>query len=1402
MTALVEHGKTSLAGIRSTIGSGYRIDRSSAVLSLLGDLAEHQVVIVSGAAGSGKSALAKDALEQMESKCPVLAFQSVEFATAHIDETLARTQASLSGERLTALLAGQDRKIILIESVERLLEHSVRDAFLQALNLAVGDRSVQVVLTVRDYSLETVRSAFLASAGLAHKVFEVAALTDEELNQVEAAVPSLSRPLQDSQLRSLLRTPYVLDIAARLEWSDDSFPANAREFREKCWNELVRANQFAGDGMPNRREKAFLQVAYKRATKLRPFVDVRGSDDKAIAALLADSLLVCSATSSTLYSSAHDVLEDWAILKWLDIQFEISERLLWKLADGVGGYPAIRRGFRRWLGERFSIDGDGAREMVLECVAKDVLAPHFRDDCVVAALLSDDAEEFVEGCRPKLAENDWKLLRQVIHMLRVACKESPRWLDVPGLPSTMLVPSGAGWTPTLRVVAGRIEELLPQYSMSVLGLVEDWSKQMNWQNPSPDGVQEAGVVVDALLPEFDKYGFDDARKRLLKVMVKIPNAVSAFGVIMEEAKKREDGNRTVSDFVELALDETWGTGICRDLPKEVYSLVNARLKFSEGDLEEEQRNFESVAVECNFGVRDDWHFKCFPASASQGPFLSLLTSHPQDALVFILDLLNHAGDWYGNRRWPGRHLEAAFKVELKIPDHGVVEQWMNGRLYGLYRGMTVGPYPIQSALMALESWLLGIAKRDDVDLESWLLFILKKSNNVMATSVVASVCVANPAKAKRAGLALLTSRAIVELDRERLAQDRPTALSAAFGLNPSHRIYEKERENANNLDHRKEDLLALAVRMQLTDSREAVWEIIDRHLAEMPEDQDEETRVWRLALHRMDVRNFEQLPPPDAGEEEADKDEAGGVYFGPGRPDPDIQKMIDESVESAQTLNRHLGLQNRAMSAWENRESEDAQDWRSALLSEARAIEQELGDPELFVRDGPGLVAAICIRDHLEDLNSDEFEWCARRVEFEVYRHADSSDEANRLGRGMLRADRACASVIPILMAKGASATVVDTRSLLSLVLTHPIDELADYASEGAGAFLGDEDKEVVLECAAAAAYRARAYAALREEQMTLPYNERVYGLELADRATAKVRRAIDDSRLDFANELALLDFDDQYVEVALGAILKILGYHPQWEESRDFYSRVTRLVAENWARRAGDKSLSVQREVTFLQCVARFALKLSAQDARRICGPVVDSIKSRPDKIANFLTELILGADNNVDDCFWDLWQDIADRVADAPWHDRLERRQGSENTVIRLVFLGIYWKEDAKHWHRLDGHAHRLDDLARRLPAVSSCVIAYSTYLSTIGQQNVPDAFELVNDVLKKSDGTEIASNSTVAYYLETLLRRFVYSEPHRVKSDHALREAIVEILDALVAGGSSSAYRMRDDFVTPWA
>ena len=130
-------------------------------------------MVVTGPAGSGKSAAAKQTLLKLTSDCPVFAFRAEEFACPHMDRALRDSQVPMNTAQLSALLSGQGRKVLLVESVERLLEASVRDAFSDLLGLIRHDESWSLLLTCRDYSLDLVRSSFLERAGLPHAIVEV-----------------------------------------------------------------------------------------------------------------------------------------------------------------------------------------------------------------------------------------------------------------------------------------------------------------------------------------------------------------------------------------------------------------------------------------------------------------------------------------------------------------------------------------------------------------------------------------------------------------------------------------------------------------------------------------------------------------------------------------------------------------------------------------------------------------------------------------------------------------------------------------------------------------------------------------------------------------------------------------------------------------------------------------------------------------------------------------------------------------------------------------------------------------------------------------------------------------------------------------------------------------------------
>src|SRR6185437_7614157 len=85
-------------------------------------------------------------------------------------------------------------------------------------------------------------------------------------------------------------------------------------------------------------------------------------------------------------------------------------------------------------------------------------------------------------------------------------------------------------------------------------------------------------------------------------------------------------------------------------------------------------------------------------------------------------------------------------------------------------------------------------------------------------------------------------------------------------------------------------------------------------------------------------------------------------------------------------------------------------------------------------------------------------------------------------------------------------------------------------------------------------------------------------------------------------------------------------------------------------------------------------------------------------------------------------------------------------------------------------------------------------------IGERSLPQAFIPIEAALQRGDAAAMLAGSNSVFMLEVLLQRHVYGRPLELKRTKALPEAVLSLLDVLVENGSSAAFRMRDDFVTP--
>jgi hypothetical protein len=1390
LTALKHHTEFVLRTIRSTIGSTFHLRRAGIVQKVLAAIEAKQVVLITGPAGSGKSVIGKEAVASLSREFFAFGFRVEEFAVAHIDETLHKSLIPVRATELQAILGAQGRKVLVIESAERLLEKPTRDAFSDLMTLAQDDDGLGILMTCRDYSVEQVQASFLQAAGIDYAVIEVPPLDDTELQEIQTAFPSLAVPFANPALREILRNPYFIDKALQIPWdAGRPLPENERDFRAVFWRQIVREDQNPADGMPRQREVALQELAVRRARALSDYVPATGLSAAAIALLKQDSLVVSPDANALLVATAHDVLEDWAILQWIEEQHLTDETAFKALSSAIGPHPAVRRSYRKWVAELVDRDAPAADRLFSAAIAHAEVPAQFRDDTLVSLLKAPSASEFLTRHEAELLANDRAILKRVIHLLRVACVMSPEWLaDVRGHSSILSVPEGAIWATVVRLVHRNIGGFGPEDSPLLLALIEDTVRGVSWWAPDIDGAEHVAGIAHWLLPCFGHYGRGATRQHILKVIAKIPKADPARfeAVLRGQIKEGRFRDPVAEEFRNLLLAGLEGAPAARDLPDLLISFALDTFLATEEYLGAEPYGRSSIDVDLYFGIKEHLRHVFFPASAFRGPWINLLTHHPRKGLDFLIQIFNHSAEWYAHPRLCDR-LEPAWEVELTFANGTTRKQWVNPRLWGMYRGTTVGPYSLQSLLMAFEKWLLDYAKSHSEGLDAVLLEVLQRSDSAALAAVVASVATAHPHRSGEALLVLLSVQDYIDIDRSRMAGEHQT--SSLMGLLPTlnaeNKIYEEERKKSNALPHRKHDLEAAIANLQLGPLAPRVHAIIDRYIVALPapDKRNEHDLTWQLALHRMDLR------------------------LDPKPPAPEVQQLIDESQKKMGEMNARLGVYMWGLQLFQREAgSADPAQWREKL-ARAKGMDRTAEHPDNS-RNASGFVAAVCVRDHWDEMSPEEKEWCIDVICSEIARHADQWGTIDRVQRFSMLADRPSAFVLPLLLSKSLSQPQTQrVRQAFIAALTHPIDEVRWYATWGIDDKFWAASPALVLRAVNAIATEATLADRAWNEEEKKRYDKRRAPDTILAAAAVDVR-----GRFWTAGQIAedahvKFDITEIFGAEAHVKVLAILGAVPNEPLTVAAHRRASEYLVECWDcehdRSPDRRDRDFHKEQAISDRIQQFVMRASDADADQVLQPLLQAVDRHPREVHNVIQGFTSSEDSNPNTPhYWFLWNLFAERVKRAKWLAYLDREHPQGSEVLSTIFLTAWWKDNIRHWRSLEGYAHNVDALFDALPPVWIVLDSYVRFLFHIGERSMPAAFVRIAKALKRGNAADMLRESNTDFMLEVLLQRHVYARPLELKRDPTLREAILYLLDVLVESGSSAAFRMRDDFVTPAA
>lgn len=1030
-------------GINSCIIDMHVI-RADYLTDIYEKLSNHDFLFVTGARGTGKSAIIRDFILDRNLEVSTFYLRTEDLDKGHINDVF----ASFGLESLLSKLEGYfsllPEKILVIESLEKILELNLNNAFIDLLQFLKKQTGWKIIATGRDYAYQQIIFNYVQPRGILYESINIGPFSDDQIEELGSKIPALKTLLENQSLNELLHIPFYTELAMRAINNGAKFNANntEKEYKEVIWQSVISNDSDRKFGMHIKRKKAFIEIAKKRAKEMTFGVDEDDYDSEVIAKLEGDNLILRDSKKCVI-SPKHDVLEDWALEEFISKEYAQNRYDIEQFLRSIGNEPAINRAFRLWLFQQIkytAIDFDFIHKLLLV----DNIDNHWKDEVISALLQSDCPDEFIKTMTNILLENECYFLIRFCFILRLTCQKPITLLldnkehDSHLSNTLILKPYGKGWQSVFDFIYQNREKITENAKPQLIQLMDEWCKIIKIQNNLPEFARTVGLIALWLLEPIKDSDQDNDKihqEIILGILIRVSLAIDGeFNELMDKdvfiSKKPGERLAYVDKLINLLFVSPYVPFICKYLPKLIIRL--ARYEWFTQPKEDENVFYYSFMSNIKyFGLTYERAFA--PASGIKGPFKPLLDFHPELGLNFIIQLLNTTAQSYANSDFSKakedeEHSKMAFEtfvkqIELTLNDGTVIKQYASPHLWKGYRGLSTLPYLLQCALMALENWLIEIIPNVEINrIERIFDCLLRSSNSVMPTSVLASIAVGFPRKVGKAAYPLLRNYDLYFLDIKRFANEMRENHPHWFGIDNDIMTpyYRRERIDSNQKSWRKNTLETLLCELQLNELyREDVLEILDElsNIAKQTNNED-----LKFLIHQSDSRQLEVV---------VDKENNRQVY--------QEQQQHDASIDKALLLAKKL----------------------YAALKENEIQEPYDTEYARYINE----TAAICMRDHANNLTDEDLKWCRIIICDSVIEDANSNyqtssdDVTDSLG-----ADT-CAYVLPILFDYIEENGKDLIKELIAIALTHPNATVRKKTAKGIRDFLWQRDADFATNC-------------------------------------------------------------------------------------------------------------------------------------------------------------------------------------------------------------------------------------------------------------------------------------------------------------------------------------------------
>ncbi len=1413
---LKSDSKEVLRPIKISIGKGeneFQLPRTEAREKILQAINGSQFTIVTGKPGVGKSAEIKEIIQKDFTNASVFVFRADQFNESTLANVFSSQGINETIQDIFSCISLIPEKIIFIDSLEKLLEADPECAFKQLLALLKEHPEIKIIASSRKYAIDLIALKFGIDKNDA-SIIEVPTLNDEELKLVSEKFPQLHSVLKNDKVKRLLKSPKYLDfsISAISKSNDDYSNVSLTEFKDKLWNSLVVDSTNTRNGLPIKREEAFKEIAVKRAKEMKLFTKPDKSDAEAIICLENDEI-VFQENNNRKYSPTHDILEDWALVKYVSSKFEENPKPK-DLFSSLGNEPAIRRAFRLWIEDYLIDNSNKINELIRATIFDKTIDKYWADELLVAVFKSENSNSFFTTFEKELLENKATFFNRCIHIIKTCCKESDQKTNN----SNLLLPIGSGWKEVLFFIHKHIAQL-EAIKLSILNFLSDWYYRLLFQYEKIENAEfeAAKFIVLTYLNEIEEekefWQEKNAKGKSSNLISILFDLASISKEEIEQLITRAFNNKEnreswrlnsfYENVIKSCLSGVGNQHLIKVLPELIVETAWKYWKYvppKETDFSDDRFGIvtrHSLRDEECWGIRDKYSF--YPSGIYKTPFYNLLWVHPIVGLRFIVDFINYSVEFYVNATCEYKHKISQIKIELN--DGAVVKLYAAWELWAAYRGLSVTNYALESLLMSFEKFLLETARlKSEVSKENLKYifnYILKNTNNVAPLSVLTSVAIAYPEEVEEAMLPLLSVRKFYDWDLNRALQE----YSALAPMDNRIALAQKERWESNQLPHRKKYRrglrdFVLDYQFNVRKLNKEIHQRIDKLKAQYKGDDV----IWKKNLIEIDIRNHK------VGEYD---EKLGGFPIQP-EYDDEVSKFIESNKEIFEAETKSLDYSGQLSKTYEKKEIIDFSSWLSCY-------EQYSSSKELnTLYDRPITLAVLGLRDFSTNLNKEQKIKCVEIISeaiTSILRDTFSRDFSLNMSVNIMEKEIALSS-FHLLMQNADSEE--DKNGIIATMIymlfapfpDHEIDKITQYVREVFFKQFPDEAKRVWIGLIKYSNYKKSNpnHYTNKDEENLKKENEFVQQivsdinskLDLTEISLEKsegylLARALVITPYDTTDE-DFASFINHILPIVLKDLTKKENYsYNRNRDLRQFHHESISDIEQYLANLFLDANFDFSKPV--LTMLVNSLVKTTAK--QRLEGE--DLLQFVNTTLDYFVLKLYDNGNLKIDpikysqqqENFWNLWEVLFDLIPSDGKHPLIQKLL----LDIRFLLGDGRGNPNENNWSVLKGKKefYKKIFLEKGKSNASSVINVFST----IGDEEfLPEGISWLTDVFKSNPKFSLCLTSVSSV---RMIKALFYNHISKIKNNKTLIEDYIWILNRMVDLGSSEAYLFRENVIT---